>query len=57
MAEIIPSEALAWQRMREAILRCQADPTDANRAEVKRWSRIFTIACGEVTEDDVEEAA
>jgi len=31
----------AWERMRAAILRCQADPTEENLAEVRRSGRVL----------------
>jgi hypothetical protein len=34
----------AWERMRAAILRCRADPTEENHAEVRRRSRALTRA-------------
>ncbi len=37
----------AWERMRAAILRYQADPTEKNLAEVRRTSRAFRdVFCG-----------
>ena len=34
-------ETEAWERMRAAILRYQADPTPENHAEMRRTSRVF----------------
>lgn len=44
----------AWQRMRAAILVCQADPTEHNRAEIRRWSRALHQAWGLAPEDGDE---
>lgn len=34
----------AWERMRAAVLRCQADQTEKNLAEVRRRSRELVAA-------------
>lgn len=44
----------AWQRMQAAILRCQADPSEHNLAQVRRWSRALSQAWGLVPADDDE---
>lgn len=45
-------ETRAWERMRAAILRCQADPSEENLAEVRRRSRELTAAMEGADADD-----
>jgi hypothetical protein len=48
----------AWERMRAAILRYQADPTPENHADVRRTSRVFeAVFCGESTDADAGKEA
>jgi hypothetical protein len=39
-------ETEAWEQMRTAILRYQADPTEKNLAEVRRRGRVLEAAMG-----------
>jgi len=51
-------ETEAWERMRAAILRYQADPTEESYAEVRRTQREFREAfCGNVVPLDPGKAA
>jgi hypothetical protein len=52
-----PDENEAWQMLREAILRCQADPSEKNMAEMRRCSRLLRAAWGLVPEADERTAA
>lgn len=47
----------AWEQLRAAILRCQADPTptEDHLAEVRRCSRAWQEACGVVFPPDEDE--
>jgi len=48
----------AWERMRDAILRYQADPTPENHAEVRRSSRAFrAVFCGDSADEGRQAAA
>ncbi len=53
MPEHDDSESLAWERMKAAIMRCRAKPTDENRAEVARLGRELTrlMEAGDQHED------
>jgi hypothetical protein len=52
-----PNENEAWQMLRAAILRCQADPSDKNMAEMRRCSRLLRAAWGLIPDDDARDAA
>lgn len=45
-------ETEAWERMRAAILRCQADPSEQNHAEVRRLGRAMVRAMERDGADD-----
>jgi hypothetical protein len=51
-------ETEAWERMRTAILRYQADPSPENHAEMRRRSRAFKrLFCGNEADADGGKAA
>jgi hypothetical protein len=48
----LTEEEIAWERMRQAILKAQREPSDRNLAEVKRKSRDLVESMERPARDD-----